>query len=257
MLVDPTETVVILPASTRYEIEGGVTETSTERRIIFSPEVKGPRVDDARPEFWVFAEIAARVRPERAAHVRFESTAAIRSEIARVVPNYDGIQHLREAGDSFQYGGPMIAAGWKFDTDDGRAHFTIPDLPPVPSDEGRLRLSTRRGKQFNSMVQEHEDALTGLKRHAVLLSEDDAVRLGLSNGEKVLVRSDTGEMHANVLLAPIKPGNVQVHWPEGNVLIEAGRRSPQAKIPDYNAWVTIESLDEPAERGLHTNRVSV
>jgi anaerobic selenocysteine-containing dehydrogenase len=257
MLVEPEDTVVLLPAATRYEVEGGVTETSTERRIIFSPEVEGPRIDDARPEFWVFAEIVARVRPERAEDVHFESTAAIRSEIARVIRAYDGIQYLREAGDSFQYGGPMIGAGWKFETDDGRAHFTIPDLPPVPGDEDRLRLSTRRGKQFNSMVQEHRDALTGASRDSVLLSEDDAVRLGLSNGERVLVRSDTGEMEGNVLIAAVKPGNVQVHWPEGNVLIEAGVRSPQARIPDYNAWVTIQPVRQPAERGLEPERVSV
>ncbi|NES85275.1 MAG: molybdopterin-dependent oxidoreductase, partial [Moorea sp. SIO2B7] len=33
MLVEPGETVVLLPATTRYEIPGGVTETSTERRV--------------------------------------------------------------------------------------------------------------------------------------------------------------------------------------------------------------------------------
>ena len=37
MLVDPAETVLLLPATTRYEIPGGVTETSTERRVILSP----------------------------------------------------------------------------------------------------------------------------------------------------------------------------------------------------------------------------
>src|SRR5262249_5900140 len=39
MLVDPADTVVLLPAQTRYEQRGGGTETSTERRIIFSPEI--------------------------------------------------------------------------------------------------------------------------------------------------------------------------------------------------------------------------
>ncbi len=42
MLVDPADTVLLLPATTRYEIPGGVTETSTERRVILSPEVRGP-----------------------------------------------------------------------------------------------------------------------------------------------------------------------------------------------------------------------
>ena len=98
MFVEPNDTVVILPATTRYEIPGGVTETSTERRIIFSPEVEGPRVEDARSEHWVFGEIVARARPERAEDVRFESMAAMRKEIGRVVKAYDGIQHLREGG---------------------------------------------------------------------------------------------------------------------------------------------------------------
>jgi signal transduction histidine kinase len=43
MLVDPADTVVVLPARTRYEQTGGGTETSTERRIPMSPEIPGPR----------------------------------------------------------------------------------------------------------------------------------------------------------------------------------------------------------------------
>ena len=38
MLVDPADTVIVLPAATRYESPGGGTETSTERRIIYSPK---------------------------------------------------------------------------------------------------------------------------------------------------------------------------------------------------------------------------
>ena len=44
MLADPADTVVLFPSTTRYESPGGGTETSTERRIIFSPEVPGRRV---------------------------------------------------------------------------------------------------------------------------------------------------------------------------------------------------------------------
>ena len=71
MLVEPDDTVILLPATTRYEIPGGVTETSTERRVIFSPEIPGPRIEEARSEWEVFLEIARRVRPEcgRPAHL--------------------------------------------------------------------------------------------------------------------------------------------------------------------------------------------
>src|SRR5215470_12091245 len=59
MLVDPADTVVLLPARTRYEQRGGGTETSTERRIIFSPEIPGPRPGEARDE-WEIPLLVAR-----------------------------------------------------------------------------------------------------------------------------------------------------------------------------------------------------
>ena len=239
MLVEGDE-VLLLPAATRYEIPGGVTETSTERRIIFSPEIPGPRVAQARGEWEVFGEIAARVRPELARRVRFQSTQAVRDEIGRVVPLYRGIESLRRRGDEVQYGGVRLCEGWAFPTADGRARFTPVLPPPVPAaDERRLRLSTRRGKQFNAMVQERRDAVTGAGRDAVLISADDAAARGLADGDAVMVRSDHGELAGRALVAPVKPGNVQVHWPEGNVLIDRTRRSAEAGIPDYNAWVEV------------------
>lgn len=48
MLIDPGEAVILLPAATRYEIPGGITQTSTERRIMFSPEIEG--AGSARPD---------------------------------------------------------------------------------------------------------------------------------------------------------------------------------------------------------------
>jgi molybdopterin-dependent oxidoreductase alpha subunit len=241
MLVEPGEEVLLLPATTRYEVPGGVTQTSTERRVILSPEIPGPRVDEARPEWEVMCELAARVRPEAAGSVRFEGTAAIREEIAQVVPAYRGIETLGP-GDSFQYGGARLCEGWEFPTADGRARFLPVALPePAPAD-GRMALATRRGKQFNSMVQERRDAITGATREAVLISGHDASRLGIADGDAVVVRSDAGELRGEALVAPIAPGNVQVHWPEGNILIGDRRRSPQAGIPDYNARVTVEPV---------------
>ena len=56
-----------------------------------------------------------------------------------------------------------------------------------------------------------------------------------------MLRSATGELRCRVHLAPIAPGNAQVHWPEGNVLIADEIRSAEAGIPDYNTRVTIEA----------------
>src|SRR5206468_3665287 len=96
MLVDPGEEVLLLPAATRYETPGGVTETTGERRIVFSPEIEGPRIDEARPEWDALGDLAARVRPELTDRVRFNETPAIRDEIGRVVPSYAGIEKLHE-----------------------------------------------------------------------------------------------------------------------------------------------------------------
>ena len=242
MLVAPGEEVLLLPAATRYENPGGITETSTERRVIFSPEIPGPRIEQARPEWDVFGELAARVRPQLADAVRFAGTPEIRREIAAVVPRYRGIEELREAGDAFQYGGPLLCDGWNFETDDGRAHFAVPRIPDPVAPDGRFNLATRRGKQFNSMVQDARDMITGAEREAVLMSAADASRLGIADGDRVLLRSEVGELAGIAMVAPIAAGNLEVHWPEGNVLIAGDRRSPQAEIPDYNARVTLEPM---------------
>src|SRR3954468_22338775 len=61
----PADEVILLPAKTRYEQDDGGTETTTERRIIFSPEL--PRqVGEARAEWKILRELAVRTHPERA-----------------------------------------------------------------------------------------------------------------------------------------------------------------------------------------------
>lgn len=160
-----------------------------------------------------------------------------------MIPTYAGIEELRQQGDSFQYGGRWLCEGWNFDTEDGRAHFTTVPIPQPSAENGDFAVSTRRGKQFNSMVQETRDAITGAVRDAVLINEHDAARLGVAQGDAVLLRSPHGELRCRAHMAPIAPGNLQVHWPEGNVLIDAGRRSPEAVIPDYNARVTVTPVE--------------
>ncbi|MEH2300065.1 MAG: FdhF/YdeP family oxidoreductase [Nostoc sp.] len=241
MLVEPADTVVLLPATTRYEIPGGVTETNTERRVIFSPEIPGPRIGETRPEWEVFLELARRVKPDLADKLTFADTAAIRQEIAQVVPLYAGIQHLQQAGDQFQYGGSHLCFGWNFPTADGKAHFGVllPRQRELP--EGYFLLATRRGKQFNSMVQERKDAITGAMREAVLMNAADAAQLGLKDSDRVILKNDLGELFCQVYIAPIQSGNLQVHWPEGNVLLDKSKRSLEG-VPDYNAIVCLEKI---------------
>jgi molybdopterin-dependent oxidoreductase alpha subunit len=239
MLVDGRE-VLLLPVMTRYEQPGGGTETTTERRVVLSPEIPGPRPGEVRAEWAIFSEVARRARPERAAALGLRSAQEIRAEIATVVPAYAGIERLTDGGDSFQWGGRLLCESWRFPTPDGRAHFSaaIPTSASVPA--GRYLLSTRRGKQFNSMVWRDRDPLTGSRRDALFLSADDARGLGVSEGQAVVVRAESGAtLRARAHIAPIRAGNVQMFWPEANALIAAGRRDAVSGVPDYNAVVEI------------------
>jgi molybdopterin-dependent oxidoreductase alpha subunit len=239
MLVDPGEVVVLLPACTRYEQAGGGTETTTERRVLYSPEIPGPRIGEARSEWEIFADLGRRARPDRAHLLEFADADAVREEIARVVPTYAGVDQLQKLGDQVQWGGTRLCAGGVFPTEDGKARFSA--VAPAPSQRGpdRFVLSTRRGKQFNTMVYADVDPLTGAKRDALFLGAKDAQALGVEEGSAVLVRSEHGELHARVHLAPIRSGNVQVFFPEGNVLLPRGRLDPESGVPDYNATVEI------------------
>jgi molybdopterin-dependent oxidoreductase alpha subunit len=240
MLVDPGEIVVLLPAATRYEQRGGGTETTTERRIAFSPEIPGPRPGEVRSEWEIFIDLARRVSPDRAHQCAFASGQAIRDEIARVVPMYAGVELLASTGDAIQWGGSRLCEGGVFPTPDGRARFlvVVPSEPDVPA--GCFVLSTRRGKQFNTMVHAERDPLTGAGRDALFMAPTDIAALGLRDGDRVVVRSADGEMTARLHASALRPRNVQVFFPEGNVLLRGGRRDPASGVPDYNAIVTVE-----------------
>lgn len=242
MLADNDGDVLLLPATTRYESPGGGTETTTERRVIFSPEVPGRRIGSARPEWWVFRELMTRTHPERAAQVGLEDAAAIRREISVAIPLYAGIDRLSKQGDQMQWGGRLLYADGRFATEDGRAHFAPISLPVRQRPAGTFAVSTRRGKQFNSMVQRAVDPLNGFAREDVLISEGDLARLSLAPGSRVRLRSAFGTFDGVLRPAPIRDGNLEVHWPEGNTLLSGTLRDPESLEPDYNATVTIEAL---------------
>jgi molybdopterin-dependent oxidoreductase alpha subunit len=242
MFIEPEGDVLLLPAKTRYEQDDGGTETSTERRVMFSPEL--PRqTGEARAEWKILRELAVRVHPERAAQFGCEDGWKMREEIARVVPFYDGVQHLRKTGDAFQYGGPHLCAGGVFPTNDGKAHIHLAGLPE-PTAPGFFHVSTRRGKQFNTLIYAETDPLTGADRDAVFMSGDDAGALHLKNGDRITLVNDLGRYDGRVFLADLAPGNLQIMWPEGNVIIRRGVVDKGGGVPDYNATVRVESAVE-------------
>ena len=128
-------------------------------------------------------------------------------------------------------------------------------------------LTTRRGRQFNSIIYGDRDPLTGSRRRDdIFISPEDAARLGLHDADPILLSpaahnpraasancdpptfSPTSNLQPRnssfrgvCRIAPVAPGTLQAYWPEANVLIPS-RLDPQSHEPDYNAWVTLEKL---------------
>lgn len=92
------------------------------------------------------------------------------------------------------------------------------------------------------MVQKQVDPLNGAARRDVLISREDADRLGLRSGDAIRLRSSAGDYEGRARIDRMKPGNLEVHWPEANALFTRDARDPASKEPDYNAVVAVEKV---------------
>jgi anaerobic selenocysteine-containing dehydrogenase len=85
------------------------------------------------------------------------------------------------------------------------------------------------------------------------MAKEDADRLGLCDGDPIALRNNLGEFHGHVRIDRIRPGCLQAHWPEANVIIPAGRLDPSG-VPDYNAVVEVVGAkclaSEPGQEGM-------
>lgn len=244
-LVDAKEAVIVLPAKTRYEQEGGGTSTSTERMVYFSPAIDGNKnlIEEARTEWKIYIDLAKRVKPETAHLVDFQDADEIRAEIAVANPAYEGVQHLKKQGDVFQWGGAWLCEDGICPTPDGRGNLISVEIPDLKKKPGDFYVTTRRGKQFNSMVYGETDPFNRAERYDVLISKEDASELSIAEGEGIVVHNQYGVFQGKAKIDAMAKSNVGVHFPEGNFLLPKGRYEKFAGIPDYNIAVKVEKAD--------------
>lgn len=242
-LLDAKEAVIVLPAMTRYEQPGGCTSTSTERMVYFSPEIEGPRIEEAHAEWQIYLDLAARVKPEEKDSLGLKSAQQIRNEIAKTTPDYDGIQLLKKRGDVFQWGGAWLCEKGFCPTPDGRGNLLPIEIPELREREGHFRITTRRGKQFNSMIYGQRDPFNHADRSDVLINETDARKLFIEEGDAIVLYNQHGRFQGRARTAPIRSGNLGVHWPEGNNLIPKGIYEEHAGIPEYNTTCILEKAE--------------
>lgn len=213
--------MLVLPVLARDEEGQRTTQESMFNFVRLSeggtPSIRG----ELRSEVEVIASLAERILPPgRFDWNAFRSHAKLREEIARIVPGFAPIGGLDRGGDEFQIEGRTYHEP-RFDTADGKAHFTVTPLPVPVVREGELRLMTLRSEgQFNTVVYEEEDLYRGtVRRDVVMMAEQDARRLGLDEGDRVRVETTSGAMDVVVSLLDIRPGSIAMYYPEANVLV--------------------------------------
>ena len=251
---------VLLPGVSFAEKTG--TFTNTERRVQMVHQAIEP-LGDAKPDWWITAEIAKRVISNQLpvtgepkidmdapwAKWDYKDTSAVMAEINALAPSYGGITHARlEAGERLQWpctneehkGTPVLHVG-KFAR--GMGHFNpIDHIPPAeePSDDYPMVMSTGRvlyhwhggqmTRRAKGLMQVYGEAL-------IEVNPEDGAKLGLNGKTRVRVTSRRGSIEAQAWVTDrVPPGMVYAnfHFPEAsaNELTQAVL-DPVAKIPEY------------------------
>jgi formate dehydrogenase alpha subunit len=255
----PSETAayadVLLPGVSFAEKTG--TFTNTERRVQMVNKAIEP-LGDARPDWWITAEIAKRILNGSSEQVRsdapysswdYRDTSEIMSEINALTPSYGGITHERLLkGERLQWpcptkdhpGTPILHTN-QFTRGKGK-FMPIDDLPPAekPDDDFPMVMSTGRvlyhwhggqmTRRAKGLMQVYGEAL-------VELNPNDAEKLGV-NGKKTLrISSRRGSIEAQAWVTDrVPPGMVYAnfHFPEASANeLTIAALDPVSKIPEY------------------------
>ncbi|HMP16534.1 MAG TPA: molybdopterin dinucleotide binding domain-containing protein, partial [Gemmatales bacterium] len=179
---------------------------------------------------------------------KLESHQAIRELIADLIPGLEELKTIDAKKKEFHIPGRILHQP-VFPTSTGKAYFHVTPLPQQDVPEGHLRLMTIRSEgQFNTVVYEEEDLYRHQERRdIILLHKTDMEQHGISDNERITIRSSTGVMH-NILARSfdIHPGNAAMYFPEANVLVPRGV-DPHSRTPAFKS-VLIQL--EPERQGL-------
>lgn len=171
----------------------------------------------------------------------------IRDEIAEVISGFDDYNNrVRKPGGFYL---PNGAREGKFNTPDGKAHFTLNALPnhELAPDE-YMMMTIRSHDQYNTTIYGLHDRYRGIQneRRVVLMNEDDMKKEGLQPMDVVnLIGGYQGERRtAYRFLAipyPIPSGCVATYFPEANVLVPLKSKADISNTPtSKSVVVTIE-----------------
>lgn len=243
---------VVLPAFAFAEKTG--TFSNTERRVqISKTALIGP--EGAKQDYEILAEVAKRLGSEN-----FPSTPeALFEEMRQLTPSYRGITYNRlENGAGLRWpcpteehpGTPILHIG-KFSRGKGLLvpiEYRAPE--EVTSKEYPIWLTTGRLLQHyhTGSMTRRSKVLNGIVPHGKAeVSNEDAKRLGIKNGEKVKITSRRGSIEIEAEVSSmVKEGVIFIpfHFVEAAAnMLTNDALDPIAKIPEYKVCaVKIEKI---------------
>ena len=171
-----------------------------------------------------------------------EDYAAVREQIAAVVPGFDDFEARAAAPGGFVLPHPPRDSR-TFPTSSGRAVFTVHELFSVTVPPGRLLLQTVRSHdQYNTTIYGLDDRYRGVRggRRVVFVHPDDLAALGVDDGATVDLVSEWRDgterrgREFRVVSYPTARGCAAAYFPEANVLVPldstaAGSNTPTSK----------------------------
>lgn len=237
---------LILPCLGRTEIDvqaSGPQFVSTENSMGIVQTSRG-KLAPASP--YLLSEPAIVARLARATlgnrmTVEWESLAAdydrIRDLIERVVPGFENYNQRVRLPAGFYL--PNEARGREFRTSDGRAQFTVHQLPQHDLQPGQfLMLTMRSHDQFNTSIYGLDDRYRGIRggRRVVLLNPIDIREAGLSEGQHVDLISHFTDGERTARHFTVVPYNIPrrcaaTYFPEANVLVPIGSVADKSNTP--------------------------
>jgi molybdopterin-dependent oxidoreductase alpha subunit len=234
------KTTLILPVLARDEEKQPTTQESMFNYVRLSEGGTANVPGSMKSEVEVICAFADQVMGKTPVDwQKMQDHDQIRKLIAESVPGWQQIADMGKTKKEFTIPNRVFHEP-KFNTANGKAKMYVTQLPPPP--EG-LRLITLRSEgQFNSVVYEEKDIYRGMPhRHCILMSEQDARKQNLKDGQRVKVKGEAGQLeNIEVVVGRIKSGTAAMFYPESNVLIK-GRVDPKSKTPSFkSAPITVE-----------------
>lgn len=271
----PATTSLILPClsrTERYVTEYGEQFATIEDSICQIVATKGhlkPISEHLKSEAEIIAGIALKLLDNaEKSKIDWQKMSTdfdfTRDYIAQAIEGFENFNaKIREHKRGFHLYHPARHRSWK--TQSGKAQFELPTHPItlVADRAAKIEQTVNHGSvwqltsvcshdQFNTMIFGFEDRYRQTHQRDVLfMHPDEMARIGLNEGERVMVTREDSSGNIRTLGAlvltkmDIAAGSVATYYPECNDLIDLDSHAPESRTPAYKSMtVSISCCEE-------------